>query len=54
VLFSLGGFVLLYSSLLVVDVFLMRKYVLMGPVLALGHAPSAPSGNVSPAPHPAE
>jgi cytochrome d ubiquinol oxidase subunit I len=36
VLFTLGGFVLFYSSLAVVDVLLMRKYVLMGPVKALG------------------
>ncbi|NLH81684.1 MAG: cytochrome ubiquinol oxidase subunit I, partial [Phyllobacteriaceae bacterium] len=34
-LFTLGGFVLFYSSLLVVDVVLMRKYVVMGPVKAL-------------------
>jgi cytochrome bd ubiquinol oxidase subunit I len=39
VLFTLAGFVLFYSSLLVVDVILMRKYILMGPVRAL-----APSG----------
>jgi cytochrome bd ubiquinol oxidase subunit I len=36
VLFTLCGFVLFYSSLLVVDVTLMRKYILMGPVKALG------------------
>jgi cytochrome d ubiquinol oxidase subunit I len=36
VLFSLTGFVLFYSALLVVDLVLMRKYVLMGPVKALG------------------
>jgi len=36
VLFTLCGFVLFYSSLLVVDVILMRKYVCMGPVEALG------------------
>jgi len=36
VLFTLAGFVLFYSSLAVVDVLLMRKYVLMGPVKALG------------------
>ena len=36
VLFSLAGFVLFYSSLLVVDIILMRKYILMGPVKALG------------------
>jgi cytochrome d ubiquinol oxidase subunit I len=36
VLFTLAGFVLFYSSLAVVDVLLMRRYVLMGPVKALG------------------
>ncbi|HMK70019.1 MAG TPA: cytochrome ubiquinol oxidase subunit I [Xanthobacteraceae bacterium] len=36
VLFTLAGFVLFYSSLLVVDVILMRKYIRMGPVEALG------------------
>jgi cytochrome d ubiquinol oxidase subunit I len=35
ILFTLGGFVLFYSSLLVVEVFLMRRYVVMGPVRAL-------------------
>jgi len=38
VLFTLAGFVLLYSSLLVVDIVLMRKYIRMGPVQALGLA----------------
>ncbi|HEX5211259.1 MAG TPA: cytochrome ubiquinol oxidase subunit I [Pseudolabrys sp.] len=37
VLFTLCGFVLFYSALLVIDVILMRKYVRMGPVEALGH-----------------
>jgi cytochrome bd ubiquinol oxidase subunit I len=36
VLFTLCGFVLFYSSLLVIDVMLMGKYVRMGPVEALG------------------
>jgi cytochrome d ubiquinol oxidase subunit I len=36
VLFTLCGFVLFYSALLAVDVMLMRKYILMGPVAALG------------------
>ncbi|MFT4080577.1 cytochrome ubiquinol oxidase subunit I [Rhodomicrobium sp.] len=35
VLFTLGGFILFYSTLLVVDVILMRKYISMGPVRAL-------------------
>jgi cytochrome bd ubiquinol oxidase subunit I len=34
--FTLSGFVLFYSALAVVDFVLMRKYVLMGPVEALG------------------
>jgi cytochrome d ubiquinol oxidase subunit I len=40
VLFTLSGFVLFYSSLAVVDFILMRKYVRMGPVEALGEAHS--------------
>jgi cytochrome bd ubiquinol oxidase subunit I len=50
VLFTLTGFVLFYSALLVVDVMLMLKYVRMGPAKALGlsHAPPRP------APMPAE
>jgi cytochrome d ubiquinol oxidase subunit I len=36
ILFTLAGFVLFYSSLLVVDLILMGKYVSMGPVKALG------------------
>ncbi len=35
VLFTLSGFVLFYSALLVVDVMLLRKYIKMGPVEAL-------------------
>ena len=42
VLFTLGGFVLFYSTLLVVDVVLMRRYVLMGPVKALAIDVPAP------------
>jgi cytochrome bd ubiquinol oxidase subunit I len=42
VLFTLCGFVLLYSSLLVVDVMLMLKYIRMGPVQALGLSRGAP------------
>ncbi|MEZ5773674.1 MAG: cytochrome ubiquinol oxidase subunit I [Hyphomicrobiaceae bacterium] len=38
VLFSLTGFVLFYSTLLVVDIVLMRRYILMGPAAALGGA----------------
>jgi cytochrome d ubiquinol oxidase subunit I len=36
IVFTLAGFILFYSSLLVVDVILMRKYIRMGPVKALG------------------
>jgi cytochrome d ubiquinol oxidase subunit I len=36
VLFTLAGFVLFYSSLLVVDLVLMGKYIRMGPANALG------------------
>lgn len=36
VLFTLGGFILFYSSLLVVDVLLMKKTIRLGPVQALG------------------
>jgi cytochrome d ubiquinol oxidase subunit I len=45
VLFSLTGFILFYSSLLVVDLILMRKYIQMGPVkaLSLEVAPGRPS-----------
>jgi cytochrome d ubiquinol oxidase subunit I len=48
VLFTLAGFVLFYSSLAVVDLILMRKYVLMGPVEALGPSP-APALSAKPA-----
>jgi cytochrome d ubiquinol oxidase subunit I len=41
VLFTLAGFVLFYSSLLVVDVMLMLRYVRMGPLAALGLPQSA-------------
>ena len=40
VLFSLSGFVLFYTSLLIVDVILMRKYIRIGPADAL-RPPSA-------------
>ena len=36
VVFTLTGFVLFYSALLVVDVMLMRRYIIMGPPAALG------------------
>ena len=40
VLFTLCGFILFYSALAIVDLILMRKYVRMGPVEALGEARS--------------
>ena len=42
VLFTLCGFVLFYSTLLVVDVVLMRRYIKMGPVKALAPAVRVP------------
>jgi cytochrome bd ubiquinol oxidase subunit I len=48
VLFTLTGFVLFYSALLVVDVILMRKYICMGPVKALGLEKPAPSASTMP------
>ena len=48
VIFTLCGFVLFYSCLLVVDIVLMRKYVLMGPVEALGQ-PATPALSAKPA-----
>ncbi len=48
VLFTLCGFVLFYSSLLVIDVMLMRKYVRMGPVEALRIAPQPASPRLAP------
>jgi cytochrome d ubiquinol oxidase subunit I len=50
VLFTLCGFVLFYSTLLVVDVILLRKYIAMGPVKAL----APPAGAIDPATIPAE
>jgi cytochrome bd ubiquinol oxidase subunit I len=43
VLFTLTGFVLFYSSLAVVDVVLMRKYIRLGPAEALHPLPAAPA-----------
>jgi cytochrome d ubiquinol oxidase subunit I len=39
VLFSLVGFVLFYSSLLAADLYLLRKYIRLGPDATLGAAP---------------
>ena len=49
ILFTLAGFVLFYSSLLVVDIVLMRKYVRMGPAQALGLEAPAPRPSAVPA-----
>jgi cytochrome bd ubiquinol oxidase subunit I len=49
VLFTLAGFVLFYSSLLVVDIILMLKYVRMGPVEALGLGAPKPAPAAMPA-----
>jgi cytochrome d ubiquinol oxidase subunit I len=46
--FSLGGFVLFYSALAVADVYLMIKYIRLGPDAAIGHA-VAPAGARVPA-----
>ncbi len=46
VLFSLLGFVIFYSSLLVADVFLMVKYIRLGPDGTLGHSVASPSDRV--------
>jgi len=43
VLFSLLGFALFYSSLLVADVYLMVKYIRLGPDGTLGHVVASPS-----------
>jgi cytochrome d ubiquinol oxidase subunit I len=49
VLFSLAGFVLFYSALLVVDIVLMLKYTRMGPVEALKPSHGAPRPAAMPA-----
>jgi cytochrome d ubiquinol oxidase subunit I len=49
VLFTLVGFVLFYSALLVVDIVLMLKYVRMGPVEALSPSHGAPRPAAMPA-----
>lgn len=50
---SLAGFVLFYSALLVADLYLMTKYVRMGPDAVLGH-PVAPPFQRDPIVQPAE
>lgn len=39
--FTIGGFVLLYTTLLVVDIYLMRKYIRLGPAEALKPRPAS-------------
>lgn len=45
---SLSGFVLFYSTLLIIDIFLMRKYIKLGPILSSPSLKSSgkPSGTV--------
>jgi cytochrome bd ubiquinol oxidase subunit I len=54
VLFTLSGFVLFYSALLVVDIILMRRYITKGPVEALGLGSPSPTPRLVPSPMPAE
>ncbi|MGA7674602.1 MAG: cytochrome ubiquinol oxidase subunit I [Rhizomicrobium sp.] len=46
VLFSLLGFFIFYSSLLVADVYLMVKYIRLGPDGTLGHAVASPLARI--------
>jgi cytochrome bd ubiquinol oxidase subunit I len=41
ILFTIAGFVVFYSTLAVVEIFLMTKYAKLGPVKALGYGPKA-------------
>jgi cytochrome d ubiquinol oxidase subunit I len=50
VLGSLVGFVLFYSTLAVVDVFLMRRYIRLGPDEVLGKPLNAPKDQRGPRP----
>jgi len=43
VLLSLGGFALFYSLLAIVELYLMIKYIRLGPEKALGQPPSSPA-----------
>ncbi len=47
VMFSLIGFLIFYSSLLVVDLFLLGKYIRLGPAKTLGHAIALPGVRVT-------
>ncbi len=47
VLFSLLGFLVFYSTLLVADIYLMVKYIRLGPDGTLGHAVAAPFARVA-------
>ena len=54
VILSLMAFVLLYTALLVADVYLMVKYVKKGPVSVLGDRAASTQAKALPAPTPAE
>ena len=43
VVFSLIGFVLFYSALLVADLYLLQKYIRLGPDATLGYSVTKPS-----------
>ena len=47
VLFSLLGFLVFYSTLLIADIYLMVKYIRLGPDGTLGHAVAAPFARVA-------
>jgi len=49
VLFSLIGFVVFYSVLLVADIYLMIKYIRLGPEATIGHAVAGPRTVAAPA-----
>lgn len=53
ILVTLSGFVAFYSTLLAIDVLLMRKYIAMGPVRALAPHPVSSTAEPSPATTPA-
>ncbi len=45
--FTLFGFFAFYSALAIIDVFLMRKYIIMGPIEALGLVPAKSASNAA-------
>jgi cytochrome d ubiquinol oxidase subunit I len=50
VMFSLAGFVLFYSGLLVADLYLLQKYIRLGPDETLGYPVSKPDLITGPIP----